>query len=628
MSPKYLENLILPQELQTLDNQQLLLLAEEVREKIISTCSQTGGHLASNLGVVELTIALLTEFDFGRDKVVFDVGHQSYPWKLLTGRHKQFCTLRQLDGLAGFPKQSESCYDFFNTGHSSTSISAALGLSRAMSRQDPDQRAIALIGDGALTGGMAFEALNDAGQAHENLIVILNDNQMSISKNVGGLSKHLDNLRISPNYLRLRSRVDSVLPRIPLIGKPIYKLEQQIKRIIRRGVQQQGILFEQLGFQYYGPVDGHDLESLRDHLKAIRQLKGPVLLHVLTQKGKGYKFAEDEPSLYHGVAPFIIEQGVENGKAGVPSYSQVFGRYLVSKAKQDPKVCAISAAMTSGTGLGDFAQQFPERFYDVGIAEQHAVTMAAGLAAGGLRPVVALYSTFLQRAYDQLLHDICLQSLPVVLAIDRAGIVGEDGETHQGLYDLGFMLPMPSIEIFCPVTAEDMQAAFDQALLADHPTAIRYPRGKTWQNSALASKLSSQDIHKARLLRTGQDLTLVALGSMTAAALAAADLLEEHGLSAEVLSVVCAKPVDLDSIIRSLDKTGLMISVEESLVEGGFGQTILPKILNRLPAIRFDLMGIDSKPLGHGKRGMLLARLGLDPEGIARRAVELVSASK
>ena len=443
-------SLDLPEQLRTLNSAQLEQLTADVRDLIIRTVASNGGHLASNLGVVELTIALLLEFDVRHDRIVFDVGHQSYTWKILTGRLDRFCTLRQKEGLSGFPKCCESPFDCFNTGHSSTSISAALGLSRAMDRLGKAGRSIAVIGDGALTGGMAFEALNDAGHSHENLIVILNDNQMSISRNVGGLSRHLENLRISPNYIRLKTGIDSLLLKTPLVGRPIYNLLQMFKRLARQTVQHQGILFEQLGFRYYGPINGHDIDSLRQHLRTIRQFKGPVLLHVLTQKGRGYPFAEASPDIYHGVAPFVVENGVSNGKGSGCTFSEEFGSCMTALASVNTKICAISAAMTSGTGLSDFAVQYPARFFDVGIAEQHAVTLAAGMAAGGMKPYVALYSTFLQRAYDQLLHDICLQNLPVVLAIDRAGLVGEDGETHQGVYDLGLLLPLPNLEIYCP----------------------------------------------------------------------------------------------------------------------------------------------------------------------------------
>jgi len=630
MSDTLLENLELPQQLCDLNKKQLEQLAGEVRDLIIRTVARNGGHLASNLGVVELTLALLLEFDFHRDRVVFDVGHQSYAWKILTGRRDLFCTLRKLDGLSGFPKQCESCFDFFNTGHSSTSISAALGLSRAMSRLNRAGRAIAVIGDGALTGGMAFEALNDAGQSRENLLVILNDNQMSIGRNVGGLSRHLENLRIAPGYIRLKTKIDTLLLKTPLVGKPSYNGLQRFKRLARQAVLRQGIFFEQLGFRYYGPVDGHNLDSLRHHLQTIQQIQGPVLLHVMTQKGKGYRYAEESPDLYHGVAPFIIENGIGNGKIASHTYSDTFGSHLTELAGKNPRICAISAAMTSGTGLSGFAETFPQRFFDVGIAEQHAVTLAAGLAAGGLRPVVALYSTFLQRALDQLLHDICLQNLPVVLAIDRAGVVGEDGETHQGIYDLGFLMPLPALEIFCPISCDNLASILDYALSADHPVAIRYPRGKSWPRLLTAVETDPDlpaaidPIERIRRLRRGHHVTIAALGSMAGPALAAADLLAEQGIAADVLAVISAKPIDQATLRDSVSKTGHVLFVEEALIQGGFGQHALPGLLADLPGLRFHLAGISSQLLCQGTRDQLLSAQKLMPEDLAQIALNLL----
>ena len=629
MPENFLENLQLPDQLAELNPAQLEQLAGEVREMIIRTVAKNGGHLASNLGVVELTLALLLEYDFHRDRIVFDVGHQSYAWKILTGRRDIFCTLRKLDGLSGFPKQCESCYDFFNTGHSSTSISAALGLSRAMTRSNKAGRAIAVIGDGALTGGMAFEALNDAGQSRENLLVILNDNQMSISRNVGGLSRHLENLRISPGYIRFKTRVDAFLLKMPLLGRPLYKTLQRFKRFMRQVVQRQGIIFEQLGFRYYGPIDGHDIDSLRHHLRTIQQIKGPVLLHVMTQKGRGYRYAEESPDLYHGVAPFVVENGVANGSGAVMTFSDTFGNHLTEMARRDSRICAISAAMTSGTGLAGFAEAFPARFFDVGIAEQHAVTLSAGLAAGGMRPVIALYSTFLQRAYDQLLHDICLQNLPVVIAIDRAGIVGEDGETHQGIYDLGLLLPLPNLEVFCPLNSETLCDVMNYAIGAGHPVAIRYPRGREWQQP-LPAGLSdyspeSLPIRKARHIREGRHVTLLALGTMAGPAMAAANILSEQGIEADVLAILCVKPLDMASIIESAGKTGHVVFIEESLKTGGFGQSALPLLLKAHPETRFTLIGVDSQPLCQGSRDQLLASQGLQPTDIAKQAADLVT---
>lgn len=620
-----------PDQLKTLNDRQLEQLAEEIRELIIRTVSKNGGHLASNLGLVELTIALLIVFDFPQDRIVFDVGHQTYAWKILTGRCDQFHTLRKWGGLAGFPKTSESVYDFFNTGHSSTSISAALGLCRAMAYTGQQGRAIAVIGDGALTGGMAFEALNDAGQSKENLIVILNDNQMSISKNVGSLAKHLEKLRISAPYLKMRSRMERVLPRIPLIGKPILKLVNRVKRLTRMVIQRQSIFFEELGFRYYGPINGHDLPGLIQHLSAISNLEGPILLHVVTQKGRGYRYAEESPDLYHGVAPFVIDQGLGNGNGNgnhpayqnnAVSFSEVMGSFLCALAEQDKLICAISAAMTSGTGLSDFARLYPDRFYDVGIAEQHAMTLAAGLAAGGMRPVVALYSTFLQRAFDQLLHDVCLQHLPVVIVIDRAGIVGGDGETHQGLYDLALLLPLPGIEIFCPADDTDLINVLTYAVQAENPIAIRYPKEVAWSGQLPKPHL---DRYRVRCLRTGTQVTLAALGNMAKTAMEAADLLASEGLSAEVISVMCAKPCDIDGLVSSAAKTGRIILIEEALVKGGFGSFVLPDLLARIPNLKFRFMGVGDKPLLQGSRKQLLTYHRLDAASVAESARRLIS---
>jgi 1-deoxy-D-xylulose-5-phosphate synthase len=627
---RILDTIKTPEQIAELGPGELKQLADEVRELIIQTVSQNGGHLGSSLGVVELTIALLIVFQFRRDKIVFDVGHQSYAWKILTGRSEQFRTLRKLGGLAGFPKRSESPYDFFNTGHSSTSISAALGLRRAMSRLGKAGHVIALIGDGALTGGMAFEALNDAGQSGEDLLVIVNDNQMSIGRNVGGLSRHLENLRISPRYIRIKTRLDALLLKIPLLGRPLYNILKFFKMITRMMVQHTGVFFEQLGFRYYGPVDGHDLPSLVHHLKVIQELKGPVLLHVMTQKGKGYRYAEESPDLYHGVAPFVIENGVGGSHiSGAPkpsptSFSAAFGARLTRLAHRDARICAISAAMTAGTGLADFAEQFPARFFDVGIAEQHAVTLAAGLAAGGMRPVVALYSTFLQRAFDQLLHDICLQNLPVVLAIDRAGIVGEDGETHQGIYDLGLLLPLPGIEIFCPPDYASLADALDYAVAAAGPVAIRYPRGGQPDGGlaingapTAAERAAEPDIHQVRLLRPGSQVTLAALGTLAGAALKAAAILAGEGIDTEVLLISCAKPLDTATILASIQKTGHLVVVEETLSCGGIGQSMLPCLIQAVPELRFQLAGLPDAPLCQGSRDQLLEAASLKPDAIA-----------
>lgn len=614
-----LSSLKSPEQLMEYSTQQLEQIAAEVRDRIIKTVAGNGGHLASNLGMVELTVALLAEFDFRRDKIVFDVGHQSYTWKLLTGRNDRFDTLRKKDGLSGFPKRSESPYDFFNTGHSSTSISAALGLVRAGNRTARNGHVIALIGDGALTGGMAFEALNDAGQSKDNLIVVLNDNQMSIGKNVGGLSHHLENLRISRRYMRLKSSIEAVLLKLPVIGKGLHSLLQQIKRLDRFWLRSKGVFFEQLGFRYYGPIDGHDINDLRQHLGAIREMNGPVLLHVLTQKGKGYAYAEEAPDIYHGVAPFVIEKGVcKPGKIKCNrTFSEAFGRAMLDLARNNSRICTISAAMTSGTGLMAFAEQYPARFFDVGIAEQHAVTMAAGMAAGGIRPVIALYATFLQRAYDQLLHDICLQRLPVTLAIDRAGLVGEDGETHQGIYDLGLLLPLPNLEVYCPLEETSLRQVLNYAVQSDQSIAIRYPRAS--MPDAIESPAVCHDERppSGYLVRSGNDCTVISLGVLFESACEAVDLLLHEGITCDVFAIIRAKPFDVDLVRESLKKTGRLLIMEDGLLAGGFAESILTSLMKLLPELAFHCMGVTAAPLEQASRFELLQSQGLDPNGMA-----------
>ncbi len=614
---RILDSLQNPEQIQQLSLADQARLAQEVREVIINQVAINGGHLSSNLGVVELTISLLATFDFRRDRIVFDVGHQSYAWKILTGRLDQFATLRKKNGLAGFPKRSESEYDFFDTGHSSTSISAALGMVRAMENLGQGGRVMALIGDGAMTGGMAFEAMNDAGNSSARILVILNDNQMSIGKNVGGLARHLENLRISRRYIRLKTVLEDIITNIPLIGTHLLRFLQRIKQLDRAMMRRSGVLFEQLGFHYYGPVDGHDLNALRRHLESTKEINGPVLLHVVTQKGRGYTFAESAPDIYHGVAPFEIEHGVcAVGDADCSNYSDIFGQALVTAAGQDPKICAISAAMTSGTGLKNFAELYPARFFDVGIAEQHAMTLAAGLAAGGVRPVFALYSTFLQRAYDQLLHDICLQNLPVTLGIDRAGIVGEDGETHQGIYDLNLLLTLPNIEILCPADGEALRHAVEVALHNNHPTAIRYPRGAAQKAKTPLFQPQSLAI---QTVRPGTQCTLAVLGTLLNTALEAARILAADLIECEVLVIQQAKPFDYDGLIRSVRMTRKLLFAEETVEAGSLGRTVLPQVLKAIPDCQFQLVAIMDRPLNQGTRAQLLHDQALDAAGLAEK---------
>ena len=634
MLPQHiLDNIKGPADLQDLTWPQRRQLAEEIRETIIRTVSKNGGHLASNLGVVELTIALLDAFDLRFDQIVWDVGHQTYAYKLLTGRSNRFDTLRTENGVSGFPKREESLFDAYNTGHSSTSISAALGILRAKQLRGESGRVVAVIGDGALTGGMAFEALNDAGQFSERLIVILNDNQMSIHRNGGGIARHLNKVRLSHTYLRMKSRVEVVLNRLPLIGRPVAKLIEFSKGILRRIARPYPVIFEDIGFKYFGPVDGHDLESLASHLETIRDIDGPVLLHVCTQKGKGYTYAEESPEDYHGVAPFEVEKGVNGaagprtGTEGPQSYSDAFGAALVEEAADNPRIVAITAAMCSGTGLNAFSSRFPDRFFDVCIAEQHAVTMACGMASRGMVPVVAIYSTFLQRAFDQVLHDAALQGLHVVFAVDRAGVVGEDGETHQGLYDLAYLLPIPGIEILAPRDYGELRQMLHHALYrSEGPVVIRYPRGA--ERSLPGGEIpAALPIEQAQILRPGEHLTLAACGAMVRNAMLAAAQLADEGISCEVIDIRRVKPLDLDTILSSCRQTGRLATLEDGVAAGGVGMTLAATVAQRCPGLPVAVIAAGDHPVLQGSVSRIHEREGMDPASVARTCRELAGRS-
>lgn len=607
-------------------------LAQELRQLIIETVAVTGGHLAPNLGVIELTIALLATGNFPDDSLIFDVGHQCYAWKILTGRLEAFSSLRQKGGLSGFPKREESDFDVFNTGHSSTSLSAALGLARAKRIRGDHSKTMALIGDGALGGGMAFEALSDAGQSGENLLVILNDNQMCIDQAVGGMSRHLEQLRTSQRYIRMKTVWEVRLGKIPLVGKPLVLALARMKRRWRSWRREAGIIFEQLGFRYYGPVDGHDLPALERHLKALRLVRGPILLHVITTKGKGYCYAEDQPHSYHGVAPFDSVNGQSNGVTGQgPSFSKLLGQTLVELAEEDQRIVAITAAMAQGTGLTPFQEAFPQRFYDVGIAEQHALTMAAGMAAGGLRPFVALYSSFLQRAMDQLIHDICLQKLPVVLLIDRAGLVGGDGDTHQGLYDMSMTLSLPHMTILAPATASDFRAMLHYAPRHQGPLMIRYPN----QAASLASyspypdppdQAVLSDFVRLRQVRQGQDLTVIALGVTIEEAQKAVDSLRaKHPSSTiDLYSSQSLVPFDYKTMLRSIHKTGRLLLIEDGVESGGFGTLLGAQVARTHPGVLIDYAGVSQPDRGQATRSELIKEEGLDKEGLEGRMSKLL----
>ncbi len=612
-SPGLLAGIKGPDQLSGLSMGQMESLAEEIRHTLIESVAKTGGHLASNLGVVELTLALHYAFGSPSDKLVWDVGHQSYVHKMLTGRLDRMDTLRKRGGLSGFPKREESPHDAFNTGHSSTSVSAALGLARARDLLHQDHHVVAIIGDGALSGGMALEALNDAGMARTDLLVVLNDNGMSIARNVGGLSRYLSLLRTRPGYYKTREFVERLTDRMPR-GQFIRRTLRRLKTILKSFLVP-SLFFEDLGFRYFGPVDGHDMKDLTALLGHVRTMRGPVLLHVRTQKGRGYRFAEKNPDVFHGMAPFEVETGSPI-RCHTGTWSELFGNAMTKLADEMPDMVAITAGMPDGTGLVPMRTKHPARVFDVGIAEQHAVTLAAGLAAGGVRPVVALYSTFLQRAYDQVLHDVCLQNLPVVFAIDRAGVVGDDGETHQGTYDLSFLGTMPNMVILAPASGPELSDMLRYALTAcTNPVAIRYPKGCA---EFVPSAETPLEAGKAVLLRDGSDAAIVAVGPMVSEALAAADALEREGLSCSVLHARFVKPFDGEAIRLLALKTGRIVTVEDNVCSGGFGAGVAQWLMERNIRCVIRNMGFPDEPIAQGTRSQMLSQYGLDALGIAR----------
>ena len=607
---RLLDKIESPNDLKKLNIDELKILCGEIRSFLIDSVSDTGGHIAPNLGVVELTVAIHTVFNMPTDKIVFDVGHQSYVHKILTGRRDKFNTLRQFNGISGFPKRTESEYDFFNTGHSSTSISAALGMARARDLKGGKENIIALFGDGALTGGMMYEAMNDAGHAKTPLILILNDNNMSIAQNVGSVSGHLRKLRVSPKYFKSKQIVENILLKIPVLGGAVSTLIRKIKRTVRRLVIP-ATMFDDLGFNYMGPVDGHDLDALITCLKYAKYEKRPVLVHVMTKKGKGYAPAENNPEKFHGVGPFNKITG--STKPGTETYSEHFGNTLLKLAQDNKKIVAVTGAMPTGTGLNIFAKKFKDRFYDVGIAEQHGVTMSAGLAAQGYIPVIPLYSSFLQRAYDQVLHDVCLQNLHVVFPIDRAGIVGEDGETHQGIYDISYLCHMPNIKLLSPVNFKQLDMMLSYAINeCDGPVAIRYPRGGTQLNI----DLPEFDINKAITIKKGSDLSIITAGRMSVRAMEVANELKEHNIDAEVIILPSIKPLDKASVIATAMKTKNVITIEDNVYHGGIG-SMVSLILNEYDTdCRLKVFSFGDSPVTHGSIAELDKLYGLDKDSI------------
>jgi 1-deoxy-D-xylulose-5-phosphate synthase len=604
-----------PADIRSLSFTELEILAGEIRELLVETVSHTGGHLAPNLGVVELTIALHLVFRTPEDKIVWDVGHQCYVHKILTGRREQLSTIRQYGGLSGFPKTRESAHDCFETGHSSTSISAALGIALARDMNKENHDVVAVIGDGALTGGMSFEAMNHAGHLGTRLIVILNDNEMSINNNVGALSGYLNRLRTNPLYYRSKDEIENILLRIPSVGRGMVKTVERLKDSLKY-LLMPGFFFEELGFTYLGPVNGHNLKALKQAFERARGVAGPVLVHVYTKKGKGYPPAEENPDIFHGIGQFDVETGKPLGSNGVyPTFTKVFGECIIRLGEEHPELVAISAAMSDGTGLKGFASRFPDRFFDVGIAEQHAVTLAAGLASSGCIPVVAIYSTFLQRAYDQIVHDVARQALPVIFVVDRAGIVGEDGETHQGVFDISFLRHIPGLILMAPKDQNELAAMLRSAVDYRRPVAIRYPRGPG-RAAVIAEEQPYLEPGTGELLRPGRDLAILAIGPAAYTALEAADLLKNQGRQAAVINCRFVKPLDERLIMEWADRTGHILTIEENVLAGGFGSGVLELLSRQGWGGQTACMGIPDSFVPHGDRELLCRDYGLDARGI------------
>ncbi len=625
MTTGLLKNIDSPEDIKNLNFEALEKLAAEIREYMIEVISKNGGHLAPNLGVVELTLALHKVFNCPKDKIIWDVGHQSYIHKIITGRREAFKTLRQYNGLSGFPKIQESEYDAFGTGHSSTSISAALGMAIARDLKGEKNEIIAVIGDGSMTGGMAYEALNNAGDLQKKLIIILNDNEMSIAKNVGAMSDYLYQLRTAKTYTRIKKDLEGWLKH-KNYGENIINIVRRVKGSVKY-LLVPGSVFEHLGFKYYGPVDGHNLEHLVEVLETARQTPGPVIIHVITKKGKGYEPAEKSPNKFHGTGPFDIKTGKKITKPGAPvTYTEVFGKTLVDIARENKKIVAITAAMPDGTGLNYFADAYPDRFFDVGIAEQHAVTAAAGMAEAELRPIVAVYSTFLQRAYDSVLHDICMQNLPVVLGLDRAGLVGDDGYTHHGVFDYAYLRLIPQMTIMAPKDENELRHMLATAFNFNGPIALRYPRG-SGLGVDISEPLHTLPIGKAEELKTGSDVCLWAVGSMVDEAVKAAETLAEKGISAGVVNMRFVKPLDSGMLIKTAMQCKNIVTLEEGTIEGGAGSAVLEEINDNglLGEVKVLNLAIPDKYIPHGDKKLLMRDIGLDHDSIVKRIEEFLN---
>ena len=611
-----LEQIKGPEDLKKLTSEELSQLAEEIRAFLIEKISHTGGHLASNLGVVELTIALFRTFDLPEDKIIWDVGHQSYTHKILSGRRMEFDELRQYGGLSGFPKRKESPYDSFDTGHSSTSISAGLGIAQGRDILGEDYKVVSVIGDGALTGGMAYEALNNAARMKKNFIIILNDNKMSISENVGGMSRYLGGLRTGAGYNDLKKNVADTLERIPVVGG---RMIDKIKRT-KNSIKQlfiPGMLFENMGITYLGPVDGHNIPALCKVLKEAQKLDHAVLVHVLTKKGKGYEPAEKNPAHFHGVSPFDIKTGNPLAEKKYPTYTDVFSKKLCQLGETHPELVAVTAAMPDGTGVAAFGKKFPDRFFDVGIAEAHAVTSAAGMAAAGLRPVVAVYSSFLQRGYDQILHDVCIQNLPVLFAVDRAGLVGSDGETHQGIFDYSYLTSIPNMSVAAPKNLWELRAMLDFAMDYKAPFAIRYPRGTAYRG--LKEFMQPIAYGKGEIIYEEENIALLAVGSMVSTGEHVRAKLKEEGVSCTLANARFVKPFDKELVDRLAKNHRLIVTMEENVLQGGFGLPVTAYIHEHYPQVKVMNIALPDAYVEHGNVSVLRKGLGIDSDSIIQR---------
>jgi 1-deoxy-D-xylulose-5-phosphate synthase len=625
----FLEKIESPVDLKKLDRKDLPALADEIRKVIVEVVSRTGGHLASSLGAVELAIAIHYVFDTPHDKLIWDVGHQAYAHKLLTGRREQFHSLRQHNGIAGFTRIGESPYDTISTGHSSTSISASLGVAHAKYLKKQNSKVIAVIGDGSMTAGLAYEGLNQAGDKFKNreLIVILNDNDMSISRNVGALSSFLSRTLSGKRLQEARKEFGEFLRSLPKIGDDVYQWAKRTEESLK-AFTTPGMLFEAFNFEYFGPINGHKLNHLIDIMNNIKYLKEPVLLHVTTQKGKGYAPAEDNPVYFHGCGCFEVETGTcIDPKSSIPTYTEVFGQAMVRLAQKDDRIVAVTAAMPEGTGLAEFARTYPDRFFDVGIAEQHGVTFAAGMATEGLKPVVAIYSTFLQRAYDQVMHDVCLDRLPVVFAIDRGGIVGEDGATHHGLFDLSYLRCLPNMVIMAPADENELQHMLATAVAYDGPIAFRYPRGIA-TGVPLDEEFKTLPLGKAKILNDGDDILILAIGRSVADALEASRSLKKQGISATVVNCRFVKPLDRELICSLAARIPQVITVEENALQGGFGSAVLEELNDaRVAGLRLERIGVADAFVEHGPQKLLRSLYGIDAAAIIKTAVRMMETS-